>query len=184
MAGTVDLDERVAPQVRLLFQTALALFVFTVVVGILNGTDAVDFGHETLMTHVHAGTLGWISLSVFGASLWLFGVPASGWQLDIMRWLPAASVAAISAYVAAFFLTMGLGRPVMGAVALVVMASWFGWVLSRWGEVVHSVPRLAVVAAITSLAVGAVLGILLGIEISGEADVLPTAPRGPIPRPW
>ncbi len=45
-------------QIRLLLQAAVAIFVFTVIVGILNGTDLVDFDRKTLLTHVHTGTLG------------------------------------------------------------------------------------------------------------------------------
>ncbi|MET0881607.1 MAG: hypothetical protein ABWZ14_08640, partial [Acidimicrobiales bacterium] len=59
-------------QIRLLLATALILFVFTVVIGILNGTDLVDFDRKVLLTHVHVGTLAWITLSVFASTLWLF----------------------------------------------------------------------------------------------------------------
>lgn len=161
--------------VRLLYQTALVLFVFTVVVGILNGTDVVDFGHETLLTHVHAGTLGWISLCVFAAALQLFdsGAVRHGWSGELTRILPVASVISITAYVVAFFTTTGVGRPIAGTVALIVMAGWFAWVLAGCRTVVLSVPRVAIVAALTSLAIGGVLGVLLGIELSGKADVLP-----------
>ena len=64
-------------EIRLLLTAALALFVFTVVVGILNGTDIVDFKHKVLLTHVHVGTLGWITMSVFASTLWLFGREAT-----------------------------------------------------------------------------------------------------------
>ena len=61
-------------EVRLLLRAALLLFTFTVVVGILNGTDLVNFDRKVLLTHVHAGTLGWITLSVFAGSIWLFSL--------------------------------------------------------------------------------------------------------------
>ncbi len=168
---------------RLLLQCALALFVFTIVVGILNGTDAVDFDHKTLMTHVHAGTLGWISLSVFAASLGLFGPghPGPSWSVALMRVLPAVTVAAVVAYVTAFLTTTSILRPILGSLAGVAMVGWFAWILARRGAVVLSVPRLAVLAAITSLMIGAVLGVLLGIEYSGEADVLPSGSEGAHP---
>ena len=70
-AGSYDLnDAPMASEIRLLLQAALALFVITVVIGILNGTDLVDFSHAKLLTHVHAGTLGWITLSALAGSLW------------------------------------------------------------------------------------------------------------------
>ena len=55
-------------EVRLLLQVAMAVFVWTVGIGILNGTDVVDFDRKVLLSHVHAGTLGWITTSVFAAS--------------------------------------------------------------------------------------------------------------------
>ncbi len=55
-----------------LFLNAMALFTVTVLIGIFNGLDLVEFSHNQLLTHVHAGTLGWITLSVFGAALWMF----------------------------------------------------------------------------------------------------------------
>lgn len=36
-------------------------------VGILNGLDLVEFDRKALLTHVHAGTLGWITLGFFAA---------------------------------------------------------------------------------------------------------------------
>src|SRR5260370_36420035 len=60
--------------IRLLFQAAMLIFVITVAIGILNGLHLVgQLSQDVLLTHVHAGTLGWITLSVFAVSLWLFG---------------------------------------------------------------------------------------------------------------
>lgn len=160
--------------IRALFAAALGVFVVTVGIGILNGTDAVDFDHQALMGHVHSGTLGWISLSVFAASLWLFGQAGSpGWPAAIARVLPAAAIVAVVAYVAAFFTTTGIGRPITGTVALVVMVAFVVWLAARAPDVVLSVPRLGVLAAAATLAVGAVLGVLLGLELAGTIDVLP-----------
>ncbi len=174
-SGTDEFGSSTDGSARLLYQAALSLFVFTVVVGILNGMDVVEFGHQTLMTHVHAGTLGWISLCVFAAALRMFDGDAAhrGRSGSLTRNLPAISVLTITIYVITFFSTTGIGRPIAGAVALLVMACWFVWVIVQSRSMVLSVPRLAIVAALTSLAIGAVLGVLLGIQLSGEADVLP-----------
>ena len=63
------------PGVRNLFRTALVLFVITVVIGILNGIEVWEPPRNTLLTHVHAGTLGWITLAVFGGAIWMYGSP-------------------------------------------------------------------------------------------------------------
>jgi hypothetical protein len=89
-----------------------------------------------------------------------------------MRWLPAFTAVSVIAYVVTFATTNGIMRPVIGTATLVAVAVWFWWVLARRRDVVLSVPRLAVLAAITSLLVGAVLGVLLGLELA-DHDVLP-----------
>ena len=48
-------------EVVLLLRLAMVVFVWTVAIGILNGTDIVDFSHKVMLSHVHAGTLGWIT---------------------------------------------------------------------------------------------------------------------------
>lgn len=157
---------------RTLLLSAMAVFVFTVAIGILNGTDAYEPDHDVLMAHVHSGTLGWISLSVLAAALGLFGAGLTGWHASVMRWLPAATAVAVVGYVTAFVFSHSVVRPIVGIGTLTVVVVWFAWVLGRRAAQPLSVPRLAVLAAITSLLVGAVLGILLGLKIAGH-DVLP-----------
>ncbi|MEO5974427.1 MAG: hypothetical protein ABIQ38_04390 [Ilumatobacteraceae bacterium] len=161
--------------IRALFRTALFIFVVTVSIGILNGTDLINFDHQALMGHVHSGTLGWISLSVFAASLWLFGESGSaGWHARIAKALPASAIIAIVAYVSAFFSTTDVRRPIAGSVALVVVLVFMVWVAAQSRHVILSVPRLGVLAAITTLAIGAVLGVLLGLEQAGTIDFMPS----------
>ena len=59
-------------ETRLLFRVALAIFTATVLIGIFNGFHFVDLPRAVLLTHVHAGTLGWITLVATGAALWLY----------------------------------------------------------------------------------------------------------------
>ena len=55
-------------EIRVLILAAMAIFVYTITIGILNGTDIVDFDQRRILGHVHGGTLGWLTLSVFAAS--------------------------------------------------------------------------------------------------------------------
>lgn len=161
-------------QIRLLLLSALLIFVFTVVIGILNGTDLVDFGHKTLLTHVHTGTLGWISTSVFAAALWLFGSGgAAGWRASLPRLLAPATVVAIVAYNLAFFLTTGSGRPTVGGFVFLVIAGWLIWIGGSIKTVVLSVPRLGILVALATAAFGGLLGVLLGVMLATGRDILP-----------
>lgn len=161
-------------QIRLLLQSALLIFAYTVVIGILNGTDLVDFSHKQLLTHVHTGTLGWITTSVFAGALWLFGAtPGTGMRDTLARTLPMATVVSVLAYNVAFLLTTGSARPTVGGVMFLVILGWVVWIFSAHGLAVLSVPRLGILAAVTTLAFGGLLGVLLGVMIATGNDILP-----------
>lgn len=161
-------------QIRLLLRSAMAIFIFTVVIGILNGTDLVDFDHQTLLTHVHTGTLGWITTSVFAAALWLFGSNRkTGWRDTFARLLPPATVVAVVAYNLAFLTTSGTLRPTIGGFMLLAIAGWVVWTYACARDVVMSVPRLGILAALTTAAFGGLLGVLLGAMIATGNKILP-----------
>lgn len=109
----------------LLLIWALVLFTITVVVGILNGTDLVTFERNALLTHLHAGTLGWISLGILGTMLWVFDRgDADEWG---GRGLTVWSVAAIVLYIVGFWTGNRVLRPIVGSAALIPSsAAWCG----------------------------------------------------------
>src|SRR5713101_3448534 len=71
--GNVLAGARYSTEIRWLFSASLLVFVVTVSIGILNGFHFLTLPRQVLLTHVHAGTLGWITLGVFATCLWLFG---------------------------------------------------------------------------------------------------------------
>jgi hypothetical protein len=167
-------DAQLASQVRMLLQAALLLFIITVVIGILNGTDLVDFTHKQLMTHVHAGTLGWITLAAMAGSMWLFGSGrATEGQLQAGRLVAGLATLIVPLYVLAFFTTQGYARPAMGVATAAVFFLFFGWVATRIRDVELTVPHLGILAAVTSSAVGAILGVLLGLQLASGTKFLP-----------
>ena len=164
------------PQIRLLLTTALILFVFTVVIGILNGTDIVDFERKVLLAHVHVGTLAWITLSVFASTLWLFADRAlDGWLGAWARVGPPVAAGTILAYDVAFLVTTGWIRPVLGGLAAAVILGWFAWAVTMARTAPVSVPQWGLLAALATSVTGGVLGVLYGILIAsrGDAKVLP-----------
>jgi len=120
-------------EVRLLLQAAMAIFLGTVVIGILNGLDVIDFEHNTLMAHVHAGTLGWITLGFFAACLWLFsaGQPLSGWRARTPRPLSWGGTVAIAFYVVAFYSGNLTARLLGGILTLIAVVGFFAWVVAQ-----------------------------------------------------
>lgn len=161
-------------EIRILMLAAMAVFTYTIGIGILNGTDLVDFDQRRILGHVHGGTLGWLTLSVFAASLWLFGgesPPAR--ERTLVKWLSWAAIVSFVAYVIAFSTTYNNWRPFLGTIATLVIAGYFLWVLLRARETELGVPHWGFLAALGTSIVGGVLGVLLGLEIGTGDNWLP-----------
>ena len=159
-------------EVKLLLQVAMAVFVWTVVIGILNGTDIVDFDRKVLLSHVHAGTLGWITTSVFAASLWLFGLGASDGEARTARVLTWLSVVILPVFALTFAFTYDDPRAILGTLALAAIVGVFAWVVARARRVTLTTVHLGFLAAVATSVVGGVLGVLLATEIATGRDVV------------
>jgi hypothetical protein len=159
------LDRTPARAVVPLLAAAMAIFVFTVVIGILNGTDVVDFGHGTILAHVHSGTLGWITLSIFAATAWIFGADR------LPRLLRDGSIAAVVAYVLAFWADLTDLRPVAGTLMLAAMVWFAAWTFGERKGQTLTVPKLSMLLAQVNLVIGGVLGVILGLMLSGVIDL-------------
>jgi len=155
--------------------SALALFVITIVIGILNGLDVYAPSHDTLMTHIHAGTLGWITLAIFGVATLVFTrgkvlSPAESAKLDRMAW---AMILVTALYVAAFWVGNGvfqdrIQRPIVGTLLFVVILWSLVWMI-RQLRGSTTVPEMALMLSWVSLFFGAILGVLLGVFTSGRS---------------
>ena len=153
-------------EVVLLLRVAMAVFVWTVGIGILNGTDLVDFDRKVLLSHVHAGTLGWITTSVIAASLWLFGATASSGEARAARWLTAFSVVVLPVFAITFAFTYDDPRAILGTLALAAIVGVFAWVLRRARRIELTTVHLGFLAAVATSVVGGVIGVLLATEIA------------------
>jgi hypothetical protein len=147
----------------LLFRSALVLFGVTIVIGILNGLDVWDPPRTMILTHVHAGTLGWITMAVIGVALLMFGEGADPAVVGSGTRLAQATVVTTVLYVAAFAIGTGIYRPITGTLVLVVMVWALVWVIRRWRATPTTVPTVAMLLSLISLVIGAILGVLLGL---------------------
>ena len=120
-----------------------------------------------LLTHVHGGTLGWITLAVLAASLWLFGAGTlSERERLVGRWSSYAAALFVPLYIVAFLTTTEMLRPTAGAIVMLVFFAFLAWVAVRARSIDLTVPHLGILAAVASSAVGAVLGVIWGIQIA------------------
>jgi len=162
--------------IRLLFQAAMLVFVITVAIGILNGLHLVgQLSQDVLLTHVHAGTLGWITLSVFAVSLWFFGEGKAPTEKSrYVRIMSILAAVSIPLYVLAFLSGNFIARAVFGFPVLLLMIGFFGWIVARSVQIRLTVARLALLGALFTLIVGSVIGVLLQIQFATSNAFLPS----------
>jgi hypothetical protein len=143
---------------RLLYLTAIGLFVVTVIIGILNGLDIVEFPRDTLLTHVHAGTVGWITLGIVASAFWLFR--AADARLAI------ALAALVPLYAAAFYTGNLPARAITGTALLLAIAWLIVWTWQTYLAGERSLPRLGVALGLTTFTYGSIIGVLLQIQFA------------------
>jgi hypothetical protein len=147
-----------ARTVRGLFLVAMAVFVVTIAIGILNGLDVIEFNRDQLLTHVHSGTLGWLTLTIVASSAWLAG--------GMDRRLAIALAILIPIYVLAFYLGIPWFRAASGTVLLIAILWLVVWAW-RAARADASLPRLAIALGLTTFTYGAVIGVILQVRNAG-----------------
>jgi len=166
---------RFATEIGWLLQTGLIVFIVTPTIGIMNGTKIFGtLSRDVILTHVHSGTLGWITLGAMAMVLWLFGpaVPAS--KDRNTRTLAILSAVTIPLYVLAFFSGNLPARAITGTLLLLVILMWAIFAIGAasgigWSRL--SVPQLAAVLSLVSLVIGSTLGVLIQIQLATGAKI-------------
>lgn len=165
-------------QVRVTLRVAMLVFVYTIGIGILNGLDLVEFSRQQLLSHLHGGTLGWMTLAIIAATQWLF-VDGTREIVDrsarTVRGFAYLAAAAIPLYVLAFATTFGIGRPLGGTATLVALLGVAAWAYGRVREVTPTVPRLLVLLGLTSSVLGGGFGVINGFAIAFDWTWVPTS---------
>ncbi|MFN2519955.1 MAG: hypothetical protein ABR525_02800 [Candidatus Limnocylindria bacterium] len=161
------------------FQFGLGIFTLTALIGLANATRIFgDLSRDTLLTHLHSGTLGWITMGVIGVALWLFGGTGQSTGRNV-----AISGAITALYVVAFWSGNLPARAVTGALELAVIVGWWAWTVGRAaaeGFGMLSVPKLSVVLGLTTLVIGSTVGVIIqvllatGIGLPADRDVIGT----------
>ena len=150
---------------RDLYLVAMAVFVVNITIGILNGADAVEFDRNQILTHVHAGTVGWLTLTIVASTFLLF-------QAADRRLMLALAVL-VPIYVLAFY-TGNFAFRAIGGLALLIAVLWLlVWVWRTFLAAERSLPRLAVTLGITSFAYGALFGVLIQVTRASGVNILP-----------
>src|SRR5256886_1513667 len=144
------------------FQYGLGIFVLTAIIGLFNATKIIgDVNRDPLLPHLHSGTLGWITMGVFGLALALFGRNGSTVGPNVLL-----SALATAAYVIAFWSGNFYARALFGVIMLATIFGWWAWVLYRasaqgYGRLTN--PQLSIVLGLTTLVIGSTLGVIVQI---------------------
>ena len=166
---------------RITLSAAATIFVYTIVIGILNGMDVWEPEHDVLMSHVHSGTLGWITLGVAGIGFLMLSEGrevGADEQRNVtnMAW---ALIVAVALYVLAFLAGDSIfddriQRPIFGTVLFAVVIWVLVWIVGAYRSYgTSSAPRLGLLLAWISLLIGAIFGIILGLyTANGEVPGL------------
>lgn len=154
-----------ATAARILYLVAMAVFVVTIAIGILNGLDVVEFDRNQLLTHVHSGTVGWLTLSLVATSMVYF-------RRGEVR-LAAALGFMVPLYVAAFYTGSFALRAISGTILLAIVAWVVVWVWQTYLASNRSVVGLGLALALSTFGYGAVVGVLLQIGFATGATIVP-----------
>src|SRR5207253_5776757 len=118
---------------------------------------------SVLLTHVHAGTRGWITLGVAAACLWIFGCTGPRKANEgLVRGLAIALTGSIPLYVAGFWSGSFIARAALSTPVFVAIVFLLGWSIGearRIGFGRLSVPQLSAIAGLVSLVIGSSLGV-------------------------
>lgn len=156
------------------FQFGLVIFTLTALLGLLNAFQIFGpLDRDTLLTHLHSGTLGWITMGVIGVAIWMFARDREDLDAPVIL-----SALATAAYVMAFWSGVFILRGVFGLAELAVIAYWWWFVYARvqaQGGIAHlEISKLSVLGGLTILVIGSTLGVIVQVLLA-TGNALPTS---------
>ena len=159
---------------RTLFMGSMVIFLINIFFGFDNSLTIGEIPRWQVLIHLHGGSIGWITLSAIGIAIWLL----TG-QRDVsaayegrVRTLTWAAIVIFAGYVVAFGLAFSRPsgflvtlHPIFGAGAVLVL--WYAaiFALSQLrNQPVTTTVHLLAASALLVAAIGATVGMLLGLE--------------------
>lgn len=166
-------NETVWRQTKAFFIGSAVLFLINIYFGFDNAlTDGV-IPRAQVLIHLHAGSIGWITLSQIGIAVWLFtgARQVSEAYAGRVRLLAYASIIAFAGYIVSFGIAYSQGgdffilMPIFGTAAMLMIWVAAIFALSQLGkQPVVTTVHLLVAGGLLVAAVGATMGVLLGLE--------------------
>lgn len=157
---------------RTLFLGSALLFLINIFFGFDNALTSGTIPRSQVLIHLHAGSIGWITLSQIGVAMWVFTGQrdVSAAYVDSLRRLTWAAIFVFGGYIVTFglaFAVRGLTflLPIFGTGAMLVIWAAAIFALREYRkQTVQSAVHLLVAGGLLVAAVGATMGVLLGLE--------------------
>ena len=174
---------RYGRQAGWLFQTAMLVFLVTIGLGMARGLGIIDFeDRNQVLTHLHSGTIGWITLGIMATALVLYSAredqPADS---SFLSWACLILVIGVPVYIVAWWTGNLPFRAVSGSVLLLGIVMFVAWLVREAARIGYgrlTTPQLAAVVGLVTLVVGSALGVTLQIQFASSTSVLPGDPIG------
>ena len=159
-------------ETQFLLRVGLVIYTVTVLIGLFNGFHFVEVPRAVLLTHLHAGTLGWITLGAFAAAFWLYS--GTGARMDDhARGVALAMAIAVPLYVAAFLSGNLVLRAIFGTPVLLLIVGMAVYLFRNIGSGPLTAPRLGLLLSFTVLVIGSTIGVLIQIQGAANHTFLP-----------
>lgn len=173
---------------RVIFLVALLFFLVNILLGFDNALAGGTIPRWQILTHLHAGAIGWITLTVIGFAIWIFtgNRSVSDSYVRGIRLLGWLSILAFAAYITSIGIAFSQGGdsltllPIFGTGAglMIWAAALFALTQLRHQRVVTTV-HLLVATGLLVAAIAATLGVLIGLNYAtgvGIAKIQAHAP--------
>lgn len=177
-------DPRVWNVVRWLYIGAGLLFLANISLGILNVFSGEVIGRGQVLAHLHAGTIGWITLSVIATALWVFASqgPASDQYVLWSKILTIIGLTSVAGYVSSFGYVFNANEahwllPLFGIPMWAVIVGGFLFTaLTLKRQVTVTTVHLLLFGALLVAALAATMGVLWGLTLTGAIFPYPSGP--------
>lgn len=169
-------DKRVWKHIKLLYLGSGLLLGANITVGIVNVFTDGTIPHAQILTHFHAGTIGWVTLSVIATSLWLFTGrrEVSDGYAGFTGGLAAVGFLAVLGYIFAFALAFSSTDrwyllPTFGVpTALVIVTSFIFVAAQLKKQAIVTTPHLLLFGALLVASLGATMGVIWGMTYAND----------------
>jgi hypothetical protein len=179
-------NKTVWKQIKYMLLGAAFLFLINNYFGFDNALTEGDLPRWQVLIHLHAGSIGWITLSVIAMTVWIYSGTRelSETYVNRVKTLTWFVILAFGGYIISFGVAFSQGSsyffllPIFGTLSAATI--WIGLIFSitqfRRSEV-KTAPQLMVMCALIIASLGALMGLLLGLESALEISIIPGADR-------